>query len=184
MVHYCPMARYHGSHCRLESFPTKCPRCHSPVIFWQCTHGCKIFFEYPIYGRALKHICKLNPKRSHNRSSISHGNYIIKLTERSTYRCPVCQRILGTEDALLEHIRRLKRSDESHAYFFGEVLDLIDFDSQATEILEQTEKIDISNEIFDLSKDTPNLGRFKTGHHLPDTKSLIIKKKSGKKIDE
>lgn len=178
------MVRYHGPHCRLRSFPTKCPRCHSTVIFWQCTHGCKLFFEYPIYGRTLKHICKSNPKRPYNQSSISHGNYVVKFVERSTYRCPVCQKILESEDALLDHIRRLKRSDDSHAHFFGEILDLINFDTQVGEILEETDKSDISNDIFDITKDISNLDQYKTGHHLSNTKSVIIKKKTGTKFNK
>ena len=55
MRHYY---KSHGKHCYLRSFQSKCPKCNVNILFWECTHGCKVFFEYPPYGKLVRHICR------------------------------------------------------------------------------------------------------------------------------
>jgi hypothetical protein len=48
----------HGKHCYYRSFQTKCLRCGVEVLYWECRHGCKIFFNYPPYGKLIQHRCR------------------------------------------------------------------------------------------------------------------------------
>ena len=112
----------HGKHCYLRSFKTSCPRCGNDVLYWECTHGCKVFFQYPPYGKLIRHICK-----SYEGKSKASGNkypVIVKkpkgLLEKASPSCPACGKIFKTELNLREHLKQLKKSDYLHKLYFGQ----------------------------------------------------------------
>ncbi len=112
----------HGKHCYLRSFKTSCPRCGDDVLYWECTHGCKVFFQYPPYGRLIRHICK----RYEGKSQASGNKYpvIVKkpkgLLGKASPSCPACGKIFKTEVNLREHLKQLKKSDYLHKLYFGQ----------------------------------------------------------------
>ena len=55
--------RTHGRHCYLRSYQTKCPKCGVDVLYWECTHGSKVFFKYPPYGKLVRHFCRYHSAR-------------------------------------------------------------------------------------------------------------------------
>ena len=57
----------HGKHCYLRSFQTSCRKCGADVLYWECTHGSKIFFDYPPYGKLRRHYCRNLDGISHKR---------------------------------------------------------------------------------------------------------------------
>jgi predicted RNA-binding Zn-ribbon protein involved in translation (DUF1610 family) len=175
------MPRYHGAHCRLRSFPTKCPRCGVAVLYWQCTHGCKIFFNYPAYGKPQRHICQPIIRKRRNPVIISLGEHRRQQTERTTFRCPVCQKLFEEQGGLERHIRQMKKTDDPHAYFFGEVLDLINFDRDEEEAMDQTKNLQESEEVFEFPNEREEVGQYRTKLDLLPTESKKITKKSRKK---
>jgi hypothetical protein len=185
------MPRFHGPHCRLRSFPIKCKKCGELAMFWECTHGCRVLFQYPIYGRPIRHICSnsIVKKSKKNYVLVPHGEHKLQQIERTTYRCPVCKKIFDTDSALNSHIQRLKKSDDNHAEFFGEILDLINFDlvEYDTEWNDNGDDLFEDLTIFDnTQKKTPvpnqiDVSKFRTGFQLKEMDSKIIKSK--KKAD-
>ena len=108
----------HGKHCYLRSFQTSCPRCGADVLYWECTHGSKVFFEYPPYGKLIRHICsKYKYKNIRNKYPV-----IIKrpkgLLEKPSPSCPVCGKLFRTEKNLKEHLKQLKKNDPLHNQYF------------------------------------------------------------------
>jgi hypothetical protein len=109
----------HGKHCYLRSFKTTCPTCGADVLFWECTHGSKIFFEYPPYGKLVKHYCRkyLSSKISKNKFKV-----IVKtpnrLFENSNISCPICGKIFNNSSSLDDHLIMLKKTDPEHKKFF------------------------------------------------------------------
>ncbi|TFG06751.1 MAG: hypothetical protein EU539_06760 [Promethearchaeota archaeon] len=107
----------HGKHCFLRSFKTKCPSCGADVLYWECVHGCKVFFDYPPYGKLIKHKCKnYSGKKLQNRYPV-----IIKkpkgLLEESSPSCPSCGKIFKTERDLKNHLINSNHKDELHEEF-------------------------------------------------------------------
>jgi endogenous inhibitor of DNA gyrase (YacG/DUF329 family) len=109
----------HGRHCYLRSFQTKCPKCGKEVLYWECTHGSKVFFEYPPYGKLIRHICQ--------KSSGKYGkkvNYeiLIKipkgLLEKRSPNCPVCGKLFKSEKDLNNHLQALRKEENLHKQFF------------------------------------------------------------------
>jgi hypothetical protein len=111
----------HGSHCYLRSFKTKCPNCGADVLYWECTHGCKVFFEYPPYGKLIKHICK---KRRHKNVKKEYKN-IVKtpkgLLENSNVYCPACGKAFDNEASLHNHIQEKKKFDYYHKILISSI---------------------------------------------------------------
>jgi hypothetical protein len=109
----------HGKHCYLRSFKTSCPTCGADVLYWECTHGSKIFFEYPPYGKLVKHYCRkyLASKAQKNKFKV-----IVKtpnrLFEDSKVSCPVCGKIFHNRNSLDDHLTMLKKTDPEHKQFF------------------------------------------------------------------
>ena len=103
----------HGKHCYLRSFQTSCRKCGADVLYWECTHGSKIFFEYPPYGKLQRHYCR-------NLNGISHKRKIFPvvvkkpkgLLENPYFSCPVCGKLLK------DHLNELKKNDSKHKLFF------------------------------------------------------------------
>jgi uncharacterized C2H2 Zn-finger protein len=109
--------RVHGSHCFLRSFKTYCSRCGEEVLYWECTHGSKVFFQYPPYGKLIKHKCnKYQNKKLKNEYSV-----IIKkpkgLLEIPSPSCPSCGKIFKNEDSLKNHLNQLRKIDTLHNSF-------------------------------------------------------------------
>jgi hypothetical protein len=111
----------HGKHCYLRSFKTSCPTCGADVLYWECTHGSKIFFEYPPYGKLVKHYCR---KHLSSKSSKNKFKVIVKtpnrLFENSNISCPICGRIFTNNSSLDDHLKMLKKTDPEHKQFFND----------------------------------------------------------------
>lgn len=180
------MVNFHGSHCRKRSFPTKCPKCKASVLFWECFHGVKVFFEYPIYGKPIKHLCThIGRSKKRNQIVITRAEHAQKELNLVSYQCPVCNKIFSTENSLSIHINQLKKQDDSHAKFFNKNLELIDFDTDVpdpAEILAETKKIDLRKEKFDLFDQSYDLKQYRKDHNLQSYNSnfYILKEKKKK----
>jgi hypothetical protein len=89
------------------------------VFYWECTHGSKVFFEYPIYGRLIRHKCK----KSLLQRNIQNANrFEVKIPffiEKDNFGCPICGKIFGTKVQLEDHIKQLKKYDLSHDNFYN-----------------------------------------------------------------
>ncbi|TFF89970.1 MAG: hypothetical protein EU548_05375 [Promethearchaeota archaeon] len=109
----------HGSHCYLRSYKTSCPSCGKDVLYWECTHGCKVFFEYPPYGKLIKHRCKKYKTKDQRKKY----KVIVKppkgLSENPSPRCKACGKYFSTEYDLKAHINQLKDFDLIHMDIYG-----------------------------------------------------------------
>ncbi len=116
MRHYY---RSHGKHCYLRSFKTSCPTCGADVLYWECTHGSKIFFEYPPYGKLVKHYCR---KYLSSKSQKKKFKVIVKTPNRlfddPKISCPICGKLFDSNISLDNHLIMLKRTDPEHKNFF------------------------------------------------------------------
>jgi endogenous inhibitor of DNA gyrase (YacG/DUF329 family) len=104
----------HGSHCFLRSFKTECPNCGKEVLYWECTHGCKVFFEYPPYGKLIKHKCRKETNKSRKKE---YKNIVKKpkgLLNNPNLHCPACGKIFQNKKSLNDHINSLKTQDYYH----------------------------------------------------------------------
>ncbi|MFX0057260.1 MAG: hypothetical protein ACFE85_05545 [Candidatus Hodarchaeota archaeon] len=108
----------HGKHCYRRSFQSKCPICNTDVLYWECNHGCKVFFEYPPYGKLIKHYC-----RHHLRVPYQKDRFriIVKkpkgLLDIITISCPVCGKLFKNEIILKDHLTQMKKNDLDHKAF-------------------------------------------------------------------
>ncbi|TXT66522.1 MAG: hypothetical protein BAJALOKI1v1_280020 [Promethearchaeota archaeon] len=112
-------SRSHGRHCYLRSFKSECPRCGADILYWECTHGSKVFFEYPPYGKLIKHICK---RRRQKNIKKRHKN-IVKtpkgLLENPNVFCPACGKAFNNKESLRDHVKELEKCDYYHKIFFS-----------------------------------------------------------------
>ena len=133
----------HGKHCYLRSFKTSCPRCGNDVLYWECTHGCKVFFQYPPYGRLIRHICKSYEGK--NKASRNKYPVIVKkplgLLEKASPSCPACGKIFKTELNLREHLKKLKKTDYLHKLYFRQ--DIVIENENEVNIKKPNEKLRI-----------------------------------------
>ena len=109
----------HGKHCYLRSFQTSCRICGADVLYWECTHGSKMFFEYPTYGNLRRHYCRKD------RGLLKGGKkypIVVKtpkgLLENPYFSCPVCGKLFRKENYLKDHLNELKKNDSNHKLFF------------------------------------------------------------------
>ncbi len=105
----------HGKHCYLRSFHTKCLKCKADVLYWECTHGCKVFFEYPPYGKLIRHRCRKIIELKENEPVVI---YPASMLGEKIPSCPVCGKIFSSEKNLGDHILQLKKDDQYHKEFF------------------------------------------------------------------
>ncbi len=109
----------HGKHCYLRSFQTSCRKCGVDVLFWECTHGSKIFFEYPPYGKLQRHYCRSLGGILDKRKIFP---VVVKKTkgflEKPYFSCPVCGKLFRKEIYLKDHLNELKKNDSEHKLFF------------------------------------------------------------------
>ena len=108
----------HGKHCYLRSFQTKCLKCGADVLYWECRHGSKVFFDYPPYGKLIRHYCRhkkgmFNIKRSYT--------VIVKtpksLLEKESPSCPICGKLFKSDISLKDHLKNSKNNDVLHKAF-------------------------------------------------------------------
>lgn len=109
----------HGRHCYLRSFQTKCPKCGVDVLYWECAHGSKVFFEYPPYGKLIRHFCRYQSARFDRKRKFPIIVKIPKgLLENSSPSCPVCGKLFKNNKDLNNHLETLKKDDKPHKTFF------------------------------------------------------------------
>ncbi|MFX0000870.1 MAG: hypothetical protein ACFE9Q_11740 [Candidatus Hodarchaeota archaeon] len=115
MRHYY---KSHGKHCYLRSFQSKCPKCGANVLYWECTHGSKVFFEYPPYGKLVRHFCRYNIEKLKVRKRIQ---VIVKkpkgLLENQSPSCPICGKLFKNKISLENHLDNTKKNDIYHKLF-------------------------------------------------------------------
>ncbi|MFX0083779.1 MAG: hypothetical protein ACFE94_18665 [Candidatus Hodarchaeota archaeon] len=108
----------HGKHCYLRSFQSKCSRCGADVLYWECRHGSKVFFNYPPYGKLVRHFCRYNSGRLKVKTKYP---VIVKkpkgLLVKESPTCPACGRLFNTLKNLNDHINNLKKQDNLHQNF-------------------------------------------------------------------
>jgi len=135
----------HDHSCRLRSFPTTCKFCGAKLLYWECTHGCKLMFEFDRFGRlAGHHKCRgslpgvrssrpLKPRppalaeEGFDISSVSKA-FIEKLFKDS-FQCPVCKERFTSESSYYQHLRQKKAMDDKHEQFYrdnGPVIEKLD----------------------------------------------------------
>lgn len=107
----------HGKHCALRSFPTKCPKCREDVFYWECTHGCKIFFTYPVYGKLIRHICKNESLSRKNKFPVIVKTPV-KLFKEENSTCSVCGKNFKSLNDLNSHLKEIKKLDPLHTKFY------------------------------------------------------------------
>ena len=107
----------HGKHCHLRSFKSNCSKCGADVLFWECTHGSKVFFEYPPYGKLIRHICK----KSRQNTKKNRFRIIVKNPRESLLKppiqCDICGKIFKNREGLKNHMSQLEKSDYIHKIF-------------------------------------------------------------------
>jgi len=122
MRHYY---KSHGKHCYLRSFQTSCKKCGADVLYWECTHGSKIFFEYPSYGKLQRHYCRKDRVLSNKKKQFP---IVVKspkgLLEDPYFNCPVCGKIFKKETSLQDHLKEQKKGDLEHFLFASDKLTL------------------------------------------------------------
>ncbi|MCF2139022.1 MAG: hypothetical protein K9W44_03085 [Candidatus Lokiarchaeota archaeon] len=118
-------------HIRLRSFPTKCRYCGKMILYWESTRGAKVFFNLPIYGKPIRHLCRKS-KNLKNPPIIKETalDHLKKKLEKQSFQCPVCGKICSTEKALNNHIHQMQKYDDPHAEF-SEMLEFIDFNENS-----------------------------------------------------
>jgi uncharacterized C2H2 Zn-finger protein len=120
MRHY---NKSHGKHCYLRSFQTSCKKCGADVLYWECTHGSKIFFEYPPYGKLQRHYCRKDRVLSNKKKQFP---IVVKspkgLLEDPYFNCPVCGKIFKKETSLQDHLKEQKKGDLEHFLFASDNL--------------------------------------------------------------
>ncbi|MFX1501724.1 MAG: hypothetical protein ACFFDH_12230 [Promethearchaeota archaeon] len=116
MRHYY---KSHGKHCYLRSFQSKCPKCNASVLYWECTHGSKVFFEYPPYGKLVRHYCRHHKGSLHIKKTYP---VIVQkpkgLLEKKSLSCPICGKLFKNANSVKNHIENLRKNDIYHKLFF------------------------------------------------------------------
>ncbi|MHA2132040.1 MAG: hypothetical protein ACW99L_18885, partial [Promethearchaeota archaeon] len=106
--------KVHGRHCYLRSFQTTCKKCNANVLYWECRHGSKVFFNYPPYGKLIRHYCR---HRIGTSKQMKNFRVIVKkpkgLLENSSPSCPVCGKLFSTIQNLNDHINNLKKHEKT-----------------------------------------------------------------------
>ncbi|MHA1269207.1 MAG: C2H2-type zinc finger protein [Candidatus Helarchaeota archaeon] len=113
--------RSHGQWCTRRSFETVCPRCGKKVFYWECDHGCKVFFELPLRRPFTKHRCYW---KSYSEIKIEMEASLEREYDfRERYSCPVCYKSFKSEKDLRNHLKSMKKQDDDHiAYYRNELI--------------------------------------------------------------
>jgi len=108
----------HGKHCYLRSFQTKCLKCGADVLYWECRHGSKVFFNYPPYGKLIRHFCRHTTGKLKVKTDFPVIVKIPKgLLEKESPSCPACGKLFKNLKNLNDHINNLKKQDGLHQDF-------------------------------------------------------------------
>lgn len=129
----------HGSHCFLRSFKTECPNCGNDVLYWECTHGSKVFFEYPPYGKLIKHKC---PKKKRSNKKKKYKNIVKKpkgLLNNPNVHCPACGKVFQNKQSLNDHIHSMKKRDFYHRVLISSFDDLDSNDLKTDQSKKETD---------------------------------------------
>ncbi len=110
----------HRKHCYLRVFQSKCPKCNATVLYWECTHGNKVFFEYSSYGNLMSYFCLydlvlFNKKKNFQ---IVVKKEPIELLEKQSPNCPVCRKLFKNINSSEKHLENLRKNDIYHTLFF------------------------------------------------------------------
>ena len=108
----------HGKHCYRRSFQTKCRKCGVDVLYWECIHGSKIFFEYPPYGKLVRHYCRKSLGKNVKSKYPVFVKKPEKILKNASPSCPACGKLFKNENDLKEHLKQLKNRDDLHGQFF------------------------------------------------------------------
>ncbi len=108
-------SKTHGKYCYLRSFHTKCLKCKADVLYWECTHGCRVFFEYPPYGKLIRHRCRKVIELKEKEAVVI---YPASMVGEETPSCPVCGKNFSLVKNMSDHILQLKKNDQDHKVFF------------------------------------------------------------------
>ncbi|MFX1237799.1 MAG: hypothetical protein ACFFAS_18160 [Promethearchaeota archaeon] len=111
----------HGKHCYLRSFKTNCQKCGADVLYWECIHGCKIYFNYPPYGKLVKHYCRKFLEKSHPNKYKLIVKKPLGIKQEQSPRCPVCRKLFKNDNNLKEHFKQLVKIDEWHKLFSNSI---------------------------------------------------------------
>ena len=110
--------RIHGRHCYLRSFQTICKKCGADVLYWECRHGSKVFFNYPPYGKLIRHYCRHHIGVSKQKKTFRVNVKTPKgLLENSSPSCPVCGKLFREAQSLKYHLENSKNNDLHHKLF-------------------------------------------------------------------
>jgi uncharacterized C2H2 Zn-finger protein len=97
------------------------------VLYWECTHGSKIFFEYPPYGKLQRHFCRQTRGRLSKKKEFP---VVVKqpkgLLEEPYFSCPVCGKIFKEEKSVQDHLKERKKDDLEHYLFDNDKLNFND----------------------------------------------------------
>ncbi len=108
----------HGKHCYLRSFQTVCKKCSADVLYWECTHGSKIFFEYPPYGKLIRHKCRKDRGLLKGKKKFP---IVVKtpkgLLGEPYYSCAVCGKKFRDKGSLKDHFNAQRKNDIEHKMF-------------------------------------------------------------------
>lgn len=124
--------------CTVRSFRTNCKYCQTPCLYWECSHGCKVFFEFDKFGRlAGKHKCKGRGAASRPKKKRPYFDYdndfdistvsktFIEKLFKESYQCPVCEEKFASEADYYRHLKDKKNYDDDHDKFYAENKNLI-----------------------------------------------------------
>ncbi|MBD3227457.1 MAG: hypothetical protein GF329_04640 [Candidatus Lokiarchaeota archaeon] len=107
----------HGKWCSLRTYETECPKCGKKVLYWECTHGCKVFFDLPTSRPMTKHECH---RKSYREYRIEMDKKIDDTYEfREDYDCPVCGKVFSSEGALRNHLKSMRHRDDEHSEYYA-----------------------------------------------------------------
>ncbi|MBN2154903.1 MAG: hypothetical protein JW776_02530 [Candidatus Lokiarchaeota archaeon] len=129
---------FRHKHRAIRSFPTKCRDCGKPILYWECECGAKTFFNLPIYGKPIRHLCEKPLLRGKRRRPWTITKEIPEkdwqeIGREEIFRCPICNKIFKDETRFYSHITQMKKTDPDHKSYFDEILELIDFDERDLE---------------------------------------------------
>ncbi|MHA1109822.1 MAG: hypothetical protein ACTSRE_01875 [Promethearchaeota archaeon] len=125
-------------HRAIRSFPTKCRECGKPILYWECGCGAKAFFNLPIYGKPIRHLCEKHVGLGKRRRPWTVAKEVPEIEWKDigkdrAFQCPCCNKVFKTESRFNSHITQLKKTDPDHKQFFETFWDLVDLDEPDSE---------------------------------------------------